>query len=325
MGRRQFFRGVAGATAALWLPQGALAQGGYPTKPVRVVIPYPAGGPTDIVGRIVMQALAEAFGQPFVVENKAGASGMIGADVVAKAPADGYTLLVNVSGHVVNPSLYAKMTHDPIKDFKGITRLASTPIQLVVPANSPFRSAQDVAKAMKAQPGKLTFASSSNGTPGHLMGELFNEVVKSQAIHVPYKGAAPALQDLVGGQVSYMFDSMPSSISLVKSGRLRALGVSSAKRVAALPDVPTFAEQGFPELNLSTWYGFWAPAATPDPIVQQIYDATSKILGTSSIRARIQEAVAEPEGEAPKKFDALCLAEARRYADIVKAAGIRVE
>lgn len=323
--RRTLIKGFAAGAAGLYLPGSSMAQGGFPSKAVRVVIPYPPGGPTDIVGRIVSQALAESFGQPFVVENKGGASGMIGADIVAKAPGDGYTLLINVSGHVVNPSLYAKMPHDPIKDFKGITRLASTPIQLVVPANSPFRSVQDVAKSMKAQPGKLTFASSSNGTPGHLMGELFNEIAKGQSVHVPYKGAAPALTDLVGGQVSYMFDSMPSSISLVKSGRLRALGVSSSKRVAALPDVPTFAEQGFADLNLTTWYGFWAPASTPDPLVQQIYDATSKILNTPAVRTRIQEVMAEPEGEAPKKFDALCVAEARRYADIVKLAGIKVE
>lgn len=325
LGRRAFIKGVTGGLAAMYLPSTALAQASYPNKPVRVVIPYPPGGPTDIVGRIVCQALAESFQQPFTVENRAGASGMIGADLVAKAPGDGYTLLINVSGHVVNPSLFAKMPHDPIKDFKGITRLATTPIQMVVAANSPFRTVEDVAKAMRAQPGKLSFASSSNGTPGHLMGELFKDLVKAEAIHVPYKGAAPALTDVVGGQVAFMFDSMPSSIGLVKGGRLRALGVSAPQRVSALPDVPTFAEQGFPGLNLSTWYGFWAPAATPDSIVQQIYGATSKALATPAVRARIQEAMAEPEGETPRKFEELCLSEARRYASIVRLAGIKAE
>lgn len=322
-GRREFLATMGALAAATYAP-ATFAQS-YPNRPVRVVIPYPPGGPTDIVGRIVAQALSEHFKQPFTVENKAGASGMIGADIVAKAPSDGQTLLINVSGHVINPSLYSKMSHDPLKDFKGITRLATTPIQLVVGANSPFRSLQDMVQAMRAQPGKHTFASSSNGTPGHLMGELFKELAKVDVVHVPYKGAAPALTDVVGGQVSCMFDSMPSSINLVKGGRLRALGVSSPKRVPVLPDVPTFAEQGFPGLNLSTWYGFWAPAHTPDVLIQRIYEATSKILATPAIRTRIQDALAEPNGEAPKKFDDFCRTEAQRYANIVRLAGIKAE
>jgi tripartite-type tricarboxylate transporter receptor subunit TctC len=324
IGRRGIIKAIGGGAAGIYLPSVAWAQA-YPSKPVRIIVPYPAGGPTDIVGRIVAQALAQTFQQPFNVENKAGASGIIGADVVAKAPGDGYTLLVNVSGHVVNPSLYAKMPHDPIKDFKGITRLATTPIQLVVATDSPFRSVADVAKAMKSQPGRLTFASSSTGTPGHLTGELFKSILKADVVHVPYKGSAPALTDVVGGQVSFMFDSMPSSINLVKGGRLRSLGVSSVKRSSALPDVPTFAEQGFPGLNLSTWYGFWAPASTPDPLIQQIYEATSKALENSAIRTRIQDTLAEPDGESPKMFEELCLSEAKRYAAIVKQAGIKVE
>lgn len=322
-GRRQFITRIGALAAASYYSPMSFAQSSYANKPVRVVIPYPPGGPTDLVGRIVVQALSEHFKQTFIIENKAGASGMIGADVVAKAPADGYTLLINVSGHVINPSLYAKMQHDPIKDFKGITRLASTPIQLIVGANSPFRSVQDLVKALQTEPGKHTFASSSTGTPGHLMGELFKAVTKVDAIHVPYKGTAPALTDVMGGQVTFMFDSMPSSISLVKGGRLRALGVSAPTRVAALPDVPTFSEQGFPGLNLNTWYGFWAPAQTPDAIVQQIYDVTSKILSTPAIRTRLQDALAEPEGETPVKFNELCRTEALRYAAIVHQAGIK--
>jgi tripartite-type tricarboxylate transporter receptor subunit TctC len=319
---RRTFVAATGAIASLGYLPGGFAQG---NKQIRVVIPYPPAGPTDIVGRIVIQALSEELGQTFVIENKAGASGMIGADVVAKAPPDGTTLLINVSGHVINPSLYAKMSHDPLKDFRGITRLASTPIQLVVGANSPFKSVDDVVKAVRAEPGKHTFASSSNGTPGHLMGELFKDLAKLDALHVPYKGAAPALTDVIGGQVSYMFDSMPSSINLVKSGRLRSLGVSSPHRVPALPNVPTFAEQGFPALNLSTWYGFWAPAKTPDATIQRLYDATSKVLALPATRTRIQDALAEPNGEDPKKFDEFCRAEAQRYAAIVKSAGIKPE
>lgn len=322
--RRQFIAGCAGVVASGMAP-AAWAQSTYPTKPIRVIIPFPPGGPTDIVGRIVFQSFSERVRQTVTVENRPGASGMIGADVVAKSPPDGYTLLVNVSGHVVNPSLYSKMPHDPLADFRPITNLANTPINLVVSGNSPLRSVAELIALVKAEPGKHAFASSSNGTPGHLMGELFKSVTKLDIQHVPYKGSAPALTDVVGGQVTCMFDSMPSSISLVKAGKLRALGVSSPKRVAILPDVPTFAEAGFPQLNLMTWYGLWGPAHLPQDLTQQIYQDVSKVLTDPDIQRRIRDAMADPVGDTPEHFAAYCTSEAQRYAAIVKSAGIKLQ
>jgi tripartite-type tricarboxylate transporter receptor subunit TctC len=323
-GRRRFV-GAATALAAGTMSRHVRAQTDYPSRPVRIVIPYPPGGPTDIVGRIVAQALSERIRQPVTVENRPGASGTIGADVVAKSAPDGYTLLVNVSGQLVNPALFAKLPHDPLKDFQPITNLAQTPIQLVVRAESPVRSLNELVALVRSQPGKHTFASSSNGTPGHLTGELFKSIAKLDVVHVPYKGSAPALTDLIGGQVTYMFDSMPSSIGLVKDGKLRALGVSSPKRVPVLPEVPTFAESGMPGLNLSTWYGMWGPAKLPPELVNQIYGEVSKVLALPDVRKRIEDALAEPVGDSPEKFAAFCASEAQRYASIVRAAGIKLQ
>lgn len=321
--RRDVIKAGAGLAAAS-LAQAALADAGWPNRAVRVVLPYPPGGPTDIVGRIVAQTLSDRLRQPFTVENRPGASGMIGADLVAKAPPDGHTLLVNVSGQVVNPSLYSKMPHDPLTDFTPITNLAYTPIQLVVEANSPAKSVADLVKLVKSQPGRHTFASSSPGTPGHLMGELFKASAGLDAVHVPYKGSAPALVDVMGGQVTFMFDSMPSSINLVTSGKLRCLGVSSPKRVDILPNVATFAEQDFPGLNFTTWYGMWGPAKMPPALLNQIYGEVSKVLALPDVRKRIRDSMAEPVGDSPEKFAAFCVSEAKRYAAIVKAAGIKL-
>lgn len=296
----------------------------YPNKLVRVIVPYPPGGPTDIVSRVICNGLSTRLKQAFTVENRPGASGMIGADVIAKAPPDGYNLLINVSGHIVNPALYAKMTHDPLKDFKPITNLAVTPIVLVVSANSDIHSVADLIKTVRAQPGRHGFASSSSGTPGHLTGEVFKGMHKLDVQHIPYKGAAPALTDLIGGQVTFMFDSMPSSINLIKGGKLRALGVTSKARLGVLPDLPTFEEIGMPEINLTTWYGFWAPARTPDEIVNRLYQETSQLLQSPEVKAKLHEVQADPVGDTPANFAAFCVAEARRYAAIVQQAHIKL-
>lgn len=323
--RRRLLIGAAGAALGAIGGPAALAASDYPSRPLRVVIPYPPGGPTDIVGRIVSATLSEKLGQSVVIENRPGASGMIGADMVAKAAPDGYTLLINVSGQLINPALYANMSHDPLKDFSGITNLATTPIQLVISANSPVRSVADLIALVRSQPGRHNFASSSNGTPGHLAGEAFKAAARLDVTHVPYKGSTPALTDVVGGQVTYMLDSMPSSIALVKGGKLRALAVTAPQRVAALPDVPTFAELGYPTVNLSTWYGMWVPAKTPPDLIARLYRNVSEILRQPDVRARLIEAQAMPIGDAPDKFDAYCRSEARRYAELVKLAGIRLQ
>ncbi|ASC64563.1 LacI family transcriptional regulator [Achromobacter denitrificans] len=324
--RRRLLIGAAGATlGALGGGARAFAATGYPSKPLRVVIPYPPGGPTDIVGRIVATTLADKLGQSVVIDNRPGASGMIGADMVAKAAPDGYVLLINVSGQLVNPALYATMSHDPLRDFRGITNLASTPIQLVISANSPVRSVAELIELVRSQPGRHNFASSSNGTPGHLAGEVFKAAAKLDVTHIPYKGSAPALTDVVGGQVTYMLDSMPSSISLVKGGKLRALAVTSAQRVEALPDVPTFAELGYPDVNLTTWYGMWAPAQTPPDLIAALYKTVSGVLRQPDVRTRLADSQAMPVGDTPEQFDAYCRSEAKRYAEIVQRAGIRLQ
>jgi tripartite-type tricarboxylate transporter receptor subunit TctC len=302
----------------------ALAQT-WPQKPIRMVIPFPPGGPTDIVGRLIGQQMSDAFGQTVLIDNRAGASGTIGADLVAKAAPDGYTLMVNVSVHVINPSLYAKLPHDAIKDFTPITSLAYTPTQLLVPADSQIRTVQDLVTLVKSQPGKHSFASSSVGAPGHLAGELFKRAAGIDATHAPYKGSSPALTDLIGGQVTYMFDSMPSSIALVKGGKLRALAVTSPARSASLPNVPTMAEAGFPSVTITSWYGLWGPAGMPAPVVQRIYAEVARELALPAVRTRLSDASAEGMGDPPDKFAAFCIAEAERYAQLVKAANIRIE
>ena len=288
------------------------AAGNYPIRPVKVIIPYPAGGPTDIVGRLICMQLADNLKQPFSVENRPGASGMIGADLVAKSAPDGYTLLINVSGQVINPYLYASVPHDPLKDFAPISNLASTPIQLVVGANSRIKSIKDLVDACRADPGKYSFASSSNGTPGHLTGELFKSIAKIDVTHIPYKGSAPALTDVIGGQVEFMFDSMP-------------LGVTSTRRVEALSNVPTFIESGYPELTLSTWYGMWAPAGTPNAIIQTLNTEIIKILSYPEIKARLAKVQAIGVGDSAANFSEFCKSEASRYAAIIKSANISLQ
>ena len=321
--RRQILLASAAITSGLGF-KNVLASD-YPERTVKVVIPYPPGGPTDIVGRIICNGLSDTLKQTFTVENKPGASGMIGADQVAKALPDGYTLLINVSGQLVNPALYANMAHDPIRDFSPITNLASTPIQLIVSATSPIKTVKDLVDLCRAEPGKHSFASSSNGTPGHLTGELFKSLAKINVTHIPYKGSAPALTDVIGGQVTYMFDSMPSSIALVNSGRLRSLGMTSLKRLEALPAVPTFIESGYPELNLSTWYGMWAPAGTPQSIIQKIYADVSRVLSLPDTKAKFSKALLFGVGDSPANFSLFCKSETEKYASIIKSAGISLQ
>lgn len=322
--RRRLLTAAAAGAALPWLGS-ALAQGAYPSRPLRVVIPFPAGGPTDVVGRVVTTRMGESMQQSVVIENRGGASGTIGADLVAKAAPDGYTLLINVSAHVINPWIYARLPHDPMKDFTPITAVASTPIQLVVSAELPVHSVEELVAYVKARPGTCSFASSSNGTPGHLAGEVFKMAANLDTLHAPYRGSAPALTDVMGGQITYMFDSMPSSLPLVKGGRLRSLGVTGTRRVASLPDVPTMVEAGYADMTMTTWYGMWAPARTPSEVVARIHAEVAKALAAPDIRARLADVSAEGIGDSPAHFADFCRSESERYGKIVKAAGIRIE
>ncbi len=318
-------RTLLAAGLASTLPIRAAYAQTYPGRPVRMIVPYPPGGPTDVLARIVAVKLSEALGQPFAIDNKAGASGMIGSAEVAKAAPDGYTLLGNASIHVINPSLYPKAAFDAIADFTPVTQLAGVPLILVVNNDLPVKNVRDLIAYAKANPVKLNFASSGNAAAPHLAGESFKIAAGVQMQHVPYKGSAPALTDLIGGQVQLMFDSMPSAMPHVKAGKLRPLAVTTAKRSAAVPDLPTVAEAGVPGYDISTWYGLWAPKGTPREIAERIATETAKILKLPDVRERYAALGAEPVGSTPDEFAAYCRSELTKWAKIVKESGAKAD
>src|SRR5260221_3292819 len=258
----------------------------YPAKPVRIVVPYSAGGNADILGRALGQKLGDALKQPFVVENRGGANGGIGTDLVAKAAPDGYTLLVTASGPiVVNPSLYAKVPYDPVKDFAPVSQCAVYQYVLVTLAGSPYKSIAEIAAAARAKPGALSYGSTGVGGGNHLAGELFALATGTQLTHVPYKGSAPALADLLGGQLSFMFDTVITSVPQIRAGKLRAFAVSSPKRASSLPEVPTMQEAGIPGFDISQWQGFLAPAGTAKTNVQRPNAPTLRAVRAPPVRA----------------------------------------
>ena len=304
---------------------GAAAQS-YPTKSIRVVVPFPAGGTTDVLARAVAQKLTESLGQPAVVDNRPGAGGNIGAELVAKAPPDGYTLLMGTVGtHAINPSLYPKMPYDHVKDFVPVILVAGVPNVLVVNPSLPVNSVQELIAYAKANPGKLNFASSGNGTSIHLSGEMFKTMAGVQMTHVPYKGSAPALQDLVGGQVQLMFDNLPSSLALIKAGKLKALAVTSLTRAAALPEVPTVAESGLPGFEASSWFGLLAPAGTPQPIVVTLNGDVAKWLATADAKEKLLAQGAIAAGGPPADFTRHIAAETAKWQKVVKDSGAKID
>jgi tripartite-type tricarboxylate transporter receptor subunit TctC len=305
--------------------EGAPAQT-YPDKPIRLVVPFPAGGTTDILARAVGQKLGEHLGQQVVVDNKPGAGGNIGSDIVAKSAPDGYTLVMGTVGtHAINASLYKKMPYDHIKDFVPVSLVALVPNILVVHPSVPANSVKELIAYAKANPGKLNFASSGNGTSIHLSGELFKTTAGVEMTHVPYKGSAPAVTDLLGGQVQLMFDNMPSALPHVKAGKLKALGVTTAKRFPAAPDIPTIAEAGVPGYEASSWFGVLAPAGTPKEIVNKLSSEIAKILQTPEIKERLLSQGAEPVGNTPDQFAAFIKAETAKWAKVVKESGATVD
>jgi tripartite-type tricarboxylate transporter receptor subunit TctC len=298
----------------------------YPSKPVRLVVPFPPGGSLDIAGRLIAQKLTEMWGQTVVVENKPGAGGNIGADFVAKSPPDGYTILLGaLSTHAVNPSLYKSMPYDAAKDFAPITLIAITPNVLVVNSSLPVNSAKEFIAYAKANPGKLAFGSGSNGSAGHLAGELFKVETGSDAIHVPFKGGAPATQALLAGDTQFMFDNLANAMSQVKAGRIKALAVTTAQRSSLVPDLPTMAEAGLPGFDISTWYGLFAPAGTPAPVVAKWNADVTRILNSPDVRAKLVADGAEPAPNSPEQFSQFIARELAKYARIVKASGAKVD
>ena len=307
------------------LPVEARAQT-YPAKPIRLVVPFPPGGSLDVVARAIGQRLAEAWGQPVIIDNRPGAGGNIGADLVAKSAPDGYTILEGaLSTHAVNVSLYGKMPYDPVKDFAPITLVAITPNVLVVSRSFPVNSVPELIAYAKSHPGKLSFGSGSNGSAGHLAGELFKSEAGVDMVHVPYKGGAPALQALLAGDTQLMFDNLANSTPQLKAGRLKALAVTTAKRSVLAPDLPTLAETGLPGFDIYTWWGFMAPAGTPKEIVTKWNAEVTRILGTPEMKQFFAQQGAEPAPTTPEEFAALIKSEIPKYAKIVKASGAKVD
>ncbi len=319
--------------AAGLLPLFARAQGTWPTKPVRIVVPFAAGGTTDILARALAPELQRVFGQPFVVDNKPGAGGNSGAAEVAKSPGDGYTLLMGTVGtHAINPSLYPKMPYDHVKDFVPVTLVAGVPNVLVInPAAAQkykVNTVADLVKALKANPGRLNMASSGNGTSIHLAGELFKSMTGTFMLHLPYRGSGPALIDLMAGNVDLMFDNLPSALPHIKSGRLKALAVTSAARSGALPEVPTVEEVGGPLLkgyDASSWFGLLAPAGTPADVVLRVQQEAAKALATPVMKERLLSQGAIPSGMSPPDFGRFIDTETKKWAKVVTASGAKVD
>ena len=298
----------------------------FPSKPVKLVIPFPPGGPLDLAGRAIGQKLQDAWGQPVVIENRPGAGGNIGADAVAKAAPDGYTLVMGaLSTHAVNPHLFAKMPYDALKDFAPVTLVAVTPNVLVLNPAVPASNVRELIALAKASPGKLSFASGSNGSAGHLAGELFKTLAGIDIVHVPYKGGAPAMQDLLGGQVQFMFDNLANSTAQLKAGKLKAFAVTTARRSAFAPELPTMAEAGVPGFDISTWYGILAPANTPPDIVKKLNAEIVRILASDDMRDKLKAQGAESSPTSPEEFAAFIRAEWTKYAKIVKDSGAKVD
>ncbi len=324
---------LLGALAALAFYSGSAAADTWPAKPVRIVVPFAPGGTTDILARAIAPELSRAFGQQFIVDNRAGAGGNVGAEIVAKSPGDGYTLLMGTVGtHGINRALYAKLPYDPIKDFVPITLVAAVPNVMIMQTEKArtlgIASVQDFIRYAKANPGKLNMASSGNGTSIHLAGELFKSMTGTYMLHMPYRGSGPALLDMVGGNMDVMFDNLPSSMAQIKAGKLKALAVTSAHRSGALPDVPTVEEAGGPALKgyeASSWFGLLAPTGTSADTVNRIQQEVAKALASPAVKERLLSQGAIPGGNTPAEFARLIDGEHRKWAAVVKASGAKVD
>jgi tripartite-type tricarboxylate transporter receptor subunit TctC len=327
--RRLVLAAAACALGAAVLP--AAAQGAWPTKPVRIVVPFAAGGTTDILARALAPELSKAFGQQFIVDNRAGAGGNVGAEIVAKSAPDGYNLLMGTVGtHGINRALYEKMPYDPIKDFAPITLVAGVPNVMVMQTEKArtlgINNVADFIKYAKAHPGKVNMASSGNGTSIHLAGELFKSMTGVYMVHFPYRGSGPALLDMVGGTMDVMFDNLPSSLPQIKAGKLKALAVTSRQRSAAVPDIPTIEEAaGLKGFDATSWFGLLAPAGTPPDIVNRIQQETGKALNSPAIKEKLLAQGAIPSGNTPAEFARHIDAEHKKWAQVVKVSGAKVD
>ncbi len=321
----QTIRRLAMALMAATLTSTAFAQA-WPNKPIRLVVPFPPGGGTDTIAREISHQVSLATGWNFVIDNKPGAGGNLGVDNVAKAAPDGYSLVIGQTSNLaINPSLYAKLPYDPQKDLAPITLLANAPLLMVTGTGTPYKNVADVIKDAKSRPGSVNFASSGNGTVAHLSGELLQKAAGVKFQHVPYRGAAQAATDVIGNRVELYMSSVPTLLGHIKSEKLRPLAITSAKRVADLPDVPTLAELGYKDINVVTWFGLLAPAGTPKDIVAKLNAEFNKALQNPELRKKLSNEGAEPEGSTPEKFAALIKEEIPRWGKVVTESGARLD
>jgi tripartite-type tricarboxylate transporter receptor subunit TctC len=326
--RRAVLRAVAALSVMLGLslPSPSLLAQTYPDGLVRIVVPFPAGGSNDVIARLLARKLSENLGHPFLVENRVGTGGNTGADSVAKAAADGYTLLLAAPGPlVVNQTLYGRLNYDPAKDFTPVALVASVPIMLMVNPGVPARNVGELIALARKDPGKIRFASSGIGSTSHLAGELLKRMAQIDIVQVPYRGAAPAKSDLIAGRIPMMFDNMPAALPQVTGGNVRAIAVAGARRALALPNLPTVAESGVPGFEASAWFGLVAPAQTPAPVIAKLTDEVAKALRDAEITARFRDLGADPGTVTGQAFGDFLAAETRKWADVVRVSGAKPE
>ncbi|MEO7729030.1 MAG: tripartite tricarboxylate transporter substrate binding protein [Burkholderiales bacterium] len=315
-------RGIAGL-ATLGITGAAVAADAYPQRAIRLIVPYPAGGAGDIVGRLVSAPLGQNLGQQIVIDNRGGGAQLIATEIAAKAPPDGYTLFLASATHSINPGLQKKLPYDTIKDFSSITMVASSPLVFVANPSLGVAGIRELVMAAKAQPGKINYASSGPGTGGHLAVELLSWMAGIKFTHIPYKGAAPALVDVIGGQVQFMCTSPLPAMPHVKSGKLRALAMTGSKRSPSAPDIPTVAEAGYKGYETTLWYALLAPAGTPRAIVARLHDESVKVIKSSGLTEQLSALGAEPVGNTPQELDAYLRAEITRWTKVIAEAHIR--
>ncbi|CAO3939187.1 tripartite tricarboxylate transporter substrate binding protein [Achromobacter mucicolens] len=325
MNKRSFLTAACSAILAAMPVTGALAQGSYPDKPIRVIMPWAAGGPTDVVGRVVAVQMGEILGQPLVIETRAGASGTIGAAQVAKAPADGYTVLMNPSVQGIYPAQFKSLSFDPIKDFRMVGVLGTVPMVAVVPPTSKFKTFADLIEHARAQPGTLTFASPGVATLPHLAGELINSSTKASISHVGYRGSSPALTDVAGGHVDLMYAPLAPALPLIQSGKVVPLAVTTKARLADLPNVPTIAESVLPDFDIVTWYGMWVPKDTPEPIIAKLNSAMVQASKSPKVVDALKSQGTMPSTMSYQEAEAFNLAESARWIKVMKDANIQPE
>ena len=325
LNRRRFVGLAAAAVTAPYIVSSRAVAAGWPVKSVRVVVPFSPGGSTDITARLVGNRLQEIWGQSVVVENKPGAGGNIAADMVAHSDPDGYTIFIVGPGLATNQFLYPSLGYDPVGDFAPVTMLITQPNLMCVPNSSPAKSVREFIAYCNDNRGKVTFASSGNGTTLHLSGELFKRLAKVEMTHVPYRGGAPAINDLIPGRVDVIFDNMPSIISHVRAGSVRGLAVTTKERVAVEPEIPTIAESGVPGFDVFSWFGFFVPARTPRDIIDQINSDTNAALAHPPVKSRFEDLGANPKGSTPAELGAFLKSEIDKWGPVIRDARIRVE